>query len=126
MRNFSGLVAVFAACGALAACPEAPAPANNEASSDAPPAYVGTWAGDQAQCQVPQEEMDAPLIMAVDRSDQHEAHCEFETVEQTGPNSWSIEASCSVEGDAMPAYWNIAVDGDTMTIAPDNTYVRCP
>lgn len=124
------VASVMLACGLLAACPEAPTPQPSEPPSVEPPAvsvpaYVGTWAQERTQCDVPQEAEGAPMIIAADRFDQHEAHCVFDAVTQTSPNHWRIEASCSVEGDAQQANWEIAIEGDTMRLTPGGEWVRC-
>jgi hypothetical protein len=123
-------------CGLLAACPEAASPPSDPPSAEAPagpassasvPAYVGTWAADAAGCGVPQEQMGAPHVFAADRYDQHEAHCTFTSANQTAPNAWRIEGACSVEGDEQQATWDLVVDGDSMTMAPNpQRLVRCP
>lgn len=130
MRTIAKAIVALLACSALAACPEPAAPpAGEEPSAEAPapetPAFVGTWAADAAGCAVLQEQMGAPHVFAADRYDQHEAHCTFTTVNQTGPNAWHIEGACSVEGDEQQASWDLIVDGDTMTDGPQR-YVRCP
>jgi hypothetical protein len=96
------------------------------------PAYVGIWGVDLAQCSVGQEYDRPPMILRADGYDQHEAHCEFELVEQTGPAQWHVSGQCSVEGDEQPLEYNMAiVDGDLVSWSGDArkdtwTLVRCP
>jgi len=96
------------------------------------PAYVGIWGVDLAQCSVGQEYELPPMILRADGYDQHEAHCEFELVEQTGPAQWHVSGQCSVEGDEQPLEYNMAiVDGDLVSWSGDArkdawTLVRCP
>jgi len=92
------------------------------------PAYVGTWAGDLEQCKTPQEQQGAPMVIAKDRYDQHEAHCEFKSVEGTPPD-WKINAECTVEGNPQPMEFAFTVSGDTLTIKDDTgtqDLLKCP
>ncbi|MEZ6022272.1 MAG: hypothetical protein R3C16_02395 [Hyphomonadaceae bacterium] len=116
---------------ALAACqPAPPAPATDEAEpaagADVDPSYVGVWARDASSCDVLQEMENAPMIVTADGYDQHEAHCSFTNVTERAPNAWHIEAQCMVEGDEQETTLDWSVDGDTLTLAPDFAYVRCP
>ena len=98
------------------------------AAAKAGPNYVGTWASQPAQCSVGQELENAPLVMTRNGYDQHEAHCTFTRIANAGPNSWSVEGACSVEGNAQTMRLNLAVSADRLTIgpAPVTTRVRCP
>ena len=117
-----------------ATAPEAPlkgaAPAATQPAAE--PAYVGTWGNDLAQCAIEQEYEQPPMIMRADGFDQHEAHCEFDTVTETGPAQWSAAGSCSVEGDLQDIDYNMAiVDGNLLHWSGDArkeawTLVRCP
>ncbi|SDM55452.1 hypothetical protein [Maricaulis salignorans] len=110
------------------------APASSPAQSitAAQPAYVGTWGNDLAQCAIAQEYEQPPMIMRADGFDQHEAHCEFGTVTETGPAQWHVTGQCSVEGDEQPLDYNMAiVDGNLQHWSGDArkdawTLVRCP
>lgn len=117
---------------ALAACGETPAerpeaePAAVEAS--APPAalaFIGTWSADPADCALPQEADNAPLVFHADGYDQHEAHCTFATLDETAPNTWRVNAACQVEGDEQSAAWDMSVEGDTLTMQGQRLQ-RCP
>jgi hypothetical protein len=123
-------LAAMMACGFLAACSEAaspPAPsAEAPAAVNAPPVYVGTWAIDAAQCGNDQSMQEAPMILAVDGYDQHEAHCTFDTVNEIGVNRWNVAASCSVEGDEQQHNWEMSVDGHVLTMLPNSHFTRCP
>ncbi|MGD9980754.1 MAG: hypothetical protein AB7H66_04600 [Hyphomonadaceae bacterium] len=120
------------ACATLAACPESAAPPATteepaaDASATETPAFVGTWAADAASCAIPQEQQGAPHVFGPDNYNQHEAHCTYATVEETSPNTWHINAACSVEGDEQSSSWDLAVDGDTMTMDGTHRFVRCP
>ena len=96
------------------------------ATTAAAESYVGTWAVDLASCRIPQEMQGAPHIFTRDGFDQHEAHCTFADVSQTGPNSWRVAAACQVEGDEASLGWDMTVDGDTMQMVPGQRLVRCP
>jgi hypothetical protein len=92
------------------------------------PSFVGTWAGDLEQCKTPQEQQGAPMVIAKDRYDQHEAHCEFKSVEGAAPD-WKIKADCTVEGNAQPLDFTFTVSGDTLTITDDTgtqDLLKCP
>ncbi len=101
-------------------------------ASVAGPAYVGTWGIDLAQCSVGQEYEQPPMILRADGYDQHEAHCEFDSVTETGPSQWRVTGLCSVEGDEQPIDYNLAViDGNLVHWADGGrkdawTLVRCP
>jgi len=132
MKVKQATFAAFMCVAALAACgPQPSATTEPEATlameAAAPAVFIGTWAADAAGCQIPQEQAGAPHVFAADRYDQHEAHCTFASVNQTAPNAWRIEGACSVEGDEQTATWDLVVDGDTMTMAPNTQrLVRCP
>lgn len=81
--------------------------------------YVGTWASDLTQCSIPQEQQGAPLVVAKDRYDQHEAHCVFKSVDGSAPE-WKIKADCTVEGSAEPYDFTLIVSGDTLTMGDDS------
>lgn len=101
-------------------------------ASAAGPAYIGTWGVDLAQCAVAQEYEQPPMILRADGYDQHEAHCEFDSVTETGPSQWRVSGLCSVEGDEQPIDYNLAViDGNLVHWADGGrkdawTLVRCP
>lgn len=116
------IAAVFCA-SALVACGQAQTDTAAPAPAAAP--YVGEWAADLAACQIPQEQEGAPHVFTSDGYDQHEAHCTFANVAETGPNAWRIAAACQVEGDEASLGWDVTVDGDTMML--DSTrLIRCP
>jgi hypothetical protein len=94
----------------------------------ADPGYVGTWTTDLAQCKTPQDQQGAPLVVAKDRYDQHEAHCEFKSVEGADPD-WKIKADCTVEGSAEPHEFTFTASGDTLTqtdAAGSRDLLKCP
>jgi hypothetical protein len=113
----------FALAAALIAAVSLAAPAQAE-----DPAYVGTWSGDLEQCKAPQDKQGAPMIIAKDRYDQHEAHCEFKSVEGAAPE-WKIKADCTVEGSTQAMEFAFTVSGDTLTITDDTgtqDLLKCP
>lgn len=85
----------------------------------ADPAYVGTWASDLAQCKVPQERQEAPLVLSKDSYDQYETHCKFTSVEGSGDSEWKIKSNCTIEGSAEPYDFTLTVSGDTLTVTDD-------
>ena len=114
--------------------PAEAAPAAEAAPSDAAPAaaaepaYVGTWSEDSAQCGVAQEMDNAPMVIAKDRFDQHEAHCEFTSVSGNG-NEWKVSSKCSVEGDEQAYDFGMSLADDKLTMLDDagsHVYTRCP
>ena len=74
MRTNTTTLSLALSAFAVAAFASAPA-------SAADPAYVGTWASDLAQCKVPQERQEAPLVLSKDGYDQYETRCKFTSVE---------------------------------------------
>ncbi|HRN87570.1 hypothetical protein [Hyphomicrobium sp.] len=84
----------------------------------AAPSYVGTWASDLAQCKVPQERAEAPLILQEKRFDQYETHCTFNSADGAG-DEWKVKANCQVEGDAQAYDFTLTVSGDTLTLTDD-------
>lgn len=98
----------------------------------AAPAFIGRWGIDLAQCALAQESEGAPMILRADGYDQHEAHCDFNTVNQTGPGQWHVTGQCDVEGDSQPTDENFAIaDGNLEQWSGDRkagvwTLVRCP
>lgn len=99
----------------------------DEAMADAP-AYVGTWASQPSQCAVDQSMQAAPMIMARNRYDQHEAHCSFASVRKSGVDTWRVQARCSVEGDSQKHAFTMKVDGGRLTMRDatgTRTLTRC-
>ena len=89
------------------------------ASIESPP-YVGTWGTDPAQCALTQDAEGAPYVFAIDRYDQHEAHCAFKSISKPPTpqtNSWVVAAECSVEGDTQTQDFTLIVEGDVLTWA---------
>ena len=84
------------------------------------PAYIGTWGSDPAQCALTQDAEGAPYVFAIDRYDQHEAHCAFKSISKPPTpqtNSWVVAAECSVEGDTQTQDFTLIVEGDVLTWA---------
>jgi hypothetical protein len=84
----------------------------------ADPAYVGTWASDLAQCKVPQERQEAPLVLSKDGYDQYETHCTFKSVDGAD-GEWKVKSDCTVEGAAEPYDFTLTVSGETLTVTDD-------
>jgi hypothetical protein len=105
------------ALAALAAPLIVPVMASIPAHAD-DPAYVGTWASDLAQCKVPQERQEAPLVLSKDGYDQYETHCRFTSVKGNG-NEWKVTSECTIEGSAEPYDFALTVSGDTLTVTDD-------
>ncbi len=78
------------------------------------PAYVGKWGANAKQCMMPQDTLDAPLIIAAKGYDQFETHCDFSNIKKTGM-TWKLKASCSVEGDIQTQPLSLKVSGDALT-----------
>lgn len=137
MRVLRAAIAALCCAAALAACDQATteqattdeaAPESTAAPAtpaSASPAYVGTWAADPASCAIPQEQEGAPLVFHADGYDQHEAHCTFAALTETGPNAWRAAAACQVEGDEASLGWDMSVEGDTLTM-DGSRLTRCP
>lgn len=85
-------------------------------AADAP--YVGTWASDLAQCKVPQERQEAPLVLSKNGYDQYETHCKFTSVEGVD-SDWKIKSDCTVDGSAQPYDFTLTVSGDTLTVTDE-------
>jgi hypothetical protein len=91
------------------------------------PSYVGTWSLDPSNCSAPQENANAPLVIAADRYDQHETHCTFRSAEASGAD-WTVKSECTVEGSATPYDFTLTVSGDTLTFTDSNgprDFLRC-
>ena len=82
------------------------------------PAYVGTWASDLAQCKVPQERQEAPLLLSKDGYDQYETHCKFTSVSEAD-SEWKVKSECTVEGNAAPYEFSLIVSGNTLTVTDE-------
>lgn len=97
------------------------------ATAASEPAYVGTWADDPAQCGNTQDSEDAPMTIAKDRFDQHEAHCEFKSVSGNG-NEWKVTSECSVEGDKQIYEFGMSLADEKLSMLDDagtHVYARC-
>lgn len=104
MRSFALTLAVLFSSASIA--------------SAAQPAYVGTWGTDATQCAVSQEMQGAPMVIAKDGYDQHEAHCSFKKVSGKAP-VWKIKATCVVEGDNQSSDFTLSVKGDALTMTDE-------
>jgi hypothetical protein len=94
----------------------------------AQPAYVGTWGKTAAQCKVPQELANAPMILKAKGYDQHEAHCTFTSVKKSA-QVWKVAAACSVQGDKQKDAFTLKVASNKLTMSRGkaaSTFVRCP
>jgi hypothetical protein len=111
MRTNTTTLSLALSAFAVAAFASAPA-------SAADPAYVGTWASDLAQCKVPQERQEAPLVLSKDGYDQYETHCKFTSVEGAD-SDWKVKSECTVEGTAQPYDFTLTVSGDTLTVTDE-------
>ena len=70
----------------------------------------------------------APLVIAKDRYDQHDTHCEFKSVTGAAP-AWKIKADCMVEGDAQSHDFTFNISGDALTIKDETGtthLLKCP
>jgi hypothetical protein len=89
--------------------------------------YVGKWATNAAQCRLPQSNPKAPLLLGETTYDQHEAHCTFRV--SKGPLRTTLNARCSVQGDAQNKKFIVTVVGDRLTLSEGRTnartFVRC-
>jgi hypothetical protein len=120
IRNVAG--------AALVAAVLTPGNASAQGTTNAAPAYVGTWASTPAQCRLKQDSENAPLVMRRDRYDQHEAHCKFKSVRAQFP-AWAVKAQCEVEGDLQDIDMVLQVTGTRLTIRDETgarTLQRCP
>jgi hypothetical protein len=79
------------------------------------PTCVGTWASNPLQCLIDQSLQAAPLILARNGYDQHEAQCKFTSVTRTLP----IRGACApaaVKGDQQRTTFTLKVSGNTLTL----------
>lgn len=114
------MIGKLAAVLALAAVAASPAAAQTS--------YAGKWASNGLECLLDQSVPGAPLLLQASRYDQHEAHCSFSSVRKSGPGSWQVRATCSVEGDRQRHRFTMSVAGDTLTIRDRRgarTLLRC-
>jgi hypothetical protein len=91
--------------------------------------FTGTWSADLSKCKTPQDDGEAPMIVTKSGYDQHEAHCTFKTVKETGKGEWKVTGSCSVEGDEQPLDDMFTVSGNTLSIGGGGSsqdLLRCP
>jgi hypothetical protein len=104
---------IFAACAALAVVGTATL---SGAAFAQQPAYVGTWASKPAQCKVGQNLEDAPIVMRRDGYDQYETHCRFSNIQSKGPSTWTVRATCSVQGDKQVDTLMLTVEKNRLTM----------
>ena len=78
-------------------------------------AFIGNWGTSAAQCNLPQDNEAAPMIITAHGYDQHEAHCRFVSITPDG-GGWKATATCSVEGNKQRDAFRLHVAGDTMTL----------
>jgi hypothetical protein len=67
------------------------------AASAKAPAYVGKWASKVSRCKLPEDTLDAPVVMTKRAYNQFETHCDFLSVKRLG-GAWHAPVSCQVEG----------------------------
>lgn len=102
--------------------------ASSDASKPAAISFAGTWGSDAAECAMPQDMQGAPMILTEAGYDQHEAHCSFTKVSSNSEAKWTIEGTCSVEGDEQTMAWEVSVKGDALSITEGGytkTLKRC-
>ncbi len=102
-------------------------PAGPAQAADA--SFTGTWSADLSKCKTPQDDGNAPMIVTKSGYDQHEAHCTFKSVKETGKGEWQVTGSCSVEGDNQPLNETLTVSGNTLSIGSAGSsqdLLRCP
>lgn len=90
-------------------------------------AFVGTWASNETQCALPQEDPGAPMIVTKEGFDQNEVHCKFSSV-MPEADTWKISSTCSVQGDEQAHEFAFAVAGDKLTVTDElgtNDMIRC-
>ncbi|MES1180105.1 MAG: hypothetical protein ABUL43_02805 [Hyphomicrobium sp.] len=104
-------------------------PSADRSASSSPAAYVGTWGTDLAQCRNGQELESAPMVLSLTGYDQHEIHCSFDTIEQSGQSAWRANAKCDVEGDQQTITMDLAISDGALTLsdggARPRRLVRC-
>ncbi|MDO9411460.1 MAG: hypothetical protein Q7T81_02645 [Pseudolabrys sp.] len=114
-----------AACAALLAYA---APAFAQSAPGAAPAFVGTWALEAAQCTLPQDNENAPLIMRANGYQQQTEQCSFTSVKPQ-KKAWAVKGSCSIEGKKEPLSVTLSLVNGELNI-DDGTGVRefkrCP
>jgi hypothetical protein len=89
--------------------------------------YVGKWATNGSQCRLPQSNPKAPLLLGETTYDQHEAHCTFRP--SKGPFRTTLNARCSIQGDAQNKKFVVRVVGDRLTLSEGRvnarSFIRC-
>jgi hypothetical protein len=119
---------VLRLCLAVAAFALIAAAAPRAGAEPKQPAYVGTWASKPAQCKIDQSLEGAPMIMRADGYDQHETHCTFRNIQAKG-STWTLRATCSVEGDKQTIPLTLSVEKDRLTMRDEfgaRVLQRCP
>lgn len=81
----------------------------------APPAFVGTWALDAAQCTLPQDNESAPLIMRANGYQQQTEQCSFTTV-RPQKKAWAGKGSCIIEGKKEPLSVTLSIVNGELNI----------
>jgi hypothetical protein len=103
--------------------------ATSGAQAFAAGSYVGKWATNATQCRQPQSSPKAPLLLGETTYDQHEAHCTFRATKGLLRTRTTLNARCSVEGDAQNKRFIVTVVGDRLTLSEGRTnartFVRC-
>jgi len=108
-------------CLSLIAAAALPAHAGN----DTP--YVGIWSLEVRNCSAEESSPDGPMLIAEDRYDQYQTHCEFKSVEPK-EGDFNVSADCTVAGNAQTATFTLTVSGDTLTFTDDTgarDFLRC-
>lgn len=123
---------VLIAALALGACQQRAETASDaDAAAEMPlpqPSYVGFWASRPAQCDMPQESPDAPIMMTAGGYNQYETHCTFEKVQRGAPGEYKMVQSCIVDGAKQRDTLEFKVVGDYLILRPDHesaTLMRC-
>jgi hypothetical protein len=96
-----------------------------QAGNDTP--YVGAWVLELRNCGAEESSPDGPMLVAEDRYDQDQTHCEFKSVAPSGAD-FQISADCTVGGNKQAAAFTLTVSGDTLTFTDDGgarDFLRC-
>jgi len=96
-----------------------------DAGDDTP--YVGVWSLELRNCGAEESSPDAPMLIAEDRYDQYQTHCEFNSVEAKG-GGFKISADCTIGDAKMTQEFTLTVSGDALTFTEETgarDYLRC-
>jgi hypothetical protein len=78
-------------------------------------AYAGKWGVAPAHCRLPQDTIDAPVLMRARSYDNFETRCDFSKVTNVRAGVWKMRAKCESAGEVSNDRLTVWANAKSMT-----------